>query len=518
MGSGLGDAKVLIAPWGNPFVWNDAVYHLYGRTFRAKTTLLPLVEVLRPDRIIVAIPETLLCMSGKPLDTLRRYTKENVILQDYSLDSLKRDPRKYGKILNSLRGLIERFYEKEVGSAEGRLNVLMAPSVGRYRCPKIEAKWEIPEGSNIDSVYSIYILLSTVTAVNSLLEEFGGNVKEVLLALDTSHGVNFMPLSAYRAVLSAARIISAAYGIDVVFRQYNSTPFPLGVRDPDMQIYLVREEAFHPNKAAQRNVYSFLAGGEMSKVITFSTSGAYEREVLSLKRGLIGGIKSAHGAVRALAGSVHYSLPLAFLQFAEELDENSAFNGINPETVEKEVRRLFQMVVINKDFTRKKVKIVHVSAPEFKGVKAFLAAWSLASYALRALEGVRSRSEETGVEFREGRVWATLKALRNVLDDYLRGPLHAVALQEVSNIERELNKRTGFDLGGEKADCETHKRNFIAHSGLSLRSLDVVRREGGSLWLAYRKECLGQVRTLTKRALRETEEMIYLSRSDQTGL
>ena len=79
------------------------------------------------------------------------------------------------------------------------------------------------------------------------------------IILDTTHGINYMPVAAYRATIAAARMISTMFNILVDFMQYNSDPI-VGIPPKDMilNIHLVRREHFTPNKAAQRLVYSYL--------------------------------------------------------------------------------------------------------------------------------------------------------------------------------------------------------------------------------------------------------------------
>jgi len=503
----MGDSegpKILVAPWGNPFEWKEAVYHFNGKEFRAKTTLLPMMEVLKPDKVILIIPETLSCVSERSLENLKKYAQEESVLLDHHVEALKGDPRRYGEILANLQELIRSFCRSEVGVEDNRLDVMIAPNIGRYRCPSLEARWEIPKDSDIVSIYSSYVLQSVVNTVNFMIR---GDVRMVTMILDTTHGINFMPLAAYDAVLPAARAISAAHRIEVVFRQYNSTPFPIGVKDPSMDIYLVKEERLFPNKAAQRLVYSFVAGGEMNRIFVTSESERYGEEIEWLKKEL-SVIKKMHSSSRALVSSIHYSLPLALLQFALEIRREASWK-LGPDRIEEFLKRSLCMVEIHDDPSRipRELTIRRVAVPEYRSIKACLSAWALICYAKRALDSLDSSNLRIiDSETKSMRVSVTEGMLEKVLENYLRGPLYDVALHEISKIRRDKKRAVNTERTRQEG-CETVRRNFIAHSGLPPKSID-IKQEDGSLWISYKAECLDTVKRLSERALNETERLI----------
>lgn len=508
--------KILVATWGNPFTWRKAIYKLNGRSRSAMTTLAPLMDELQPDRVMLYVPETLLCMKGPSLDNLREYTRKPVLLEDAIPEAPEGSPSCYGELLLNLSEAVKEFLRRETDGDESILRLMVMPNIGSYACSNLRASWILPRGRGMsaDHVYSAYVLSSLLAAMDELMRR--EYQREVHLILDTTHGMNYMPLAAYEATLTAARIISAGYGVDVVFLQYNSAPYPPGISEPELEIYLVREERITPAKAAQRLVYTYLAGGDLSKPVIFSEVPESMESRASEIRRWMGRLKRVHSMAGPLVSSIHYSLPLAFLQFSHDSSESDALEQADPSSVHEKLEEVLLMV--DEQWNREEVTIRHVAAPDYRKLRSYHAARSLILYGQRALS-------EFDVETREGMVSADLDTLRAVTEEYLRGPLQMVTEQELSRLhtlpcegrpeEMSLAVESGVWVPLGKSDCIEHLRNFIAHSGLALNFLE-CKQEDGRLLFRYRKKCRNEIRKLAFRALKKIGEFIATGSASNT--
>ena len=506
--------KVIVAPWGNPFGWRPANYRLDGEEgtvieVRDKNTSLScLVKALCPDEVILVIPETLLCPSPD-ISRLKNYGGKP--LSDVLEDGVE-DGERYREALRYLEQAMKRLYEEWIGRPEPR--IVITPTIGRYQCEDKSYVWEIgPKKVDPVSVYAAYTLASTVATIADLGVE---PLEEVALILDTTHGINFMPLAAYRAIMAAARIISAAFNVIVEFRQYNSAPYPRNVPKPTLKIYLVRREIITPNKAAQRLVYGYLVC-DAGKARPFHRAKEMDLQMNDRLNALRDELKSLiklHEEACPIASAVHFSMPLALLQFALEHMERGREIRVLMRKLWDVLKELLIFIKINVDGPRL-FSIEHLALPHYDDIKSLLAAAALMSYAVRALRTSEAR-------FERGLVEVSLTGLREVAERWLRGPLLGVVKHELSSLREALvGKRIVRDVGplvdrarekmGEwvspEGGCEDQQRIYVAHAGLARRSIE-VRMEGGELYLRYRR-CLERIRKCLIGALGETRKLVH---------
>jgi len=200
-------------------------------------------------------------------------------------------------------------------------------------------------------------------------------------------------------------------------------------------------------------------------------------------------LKRVHSMARPLVSSVHYCLPLAFLQFSHDSLRSDAMDEVDPISLQEVLEEILLMVDIK---GRDEKTVRHVAAPNYTAVKGYYAARSMIMFGRRALYGVY-------VEIRDDTVFHDLKTLGRVVQEYLESPLQMVAEQEVSRVLKVLSEECSSEKSNE-LDCEEHLRNFIAHSGLSKKLLECTLRE--EVLLGYREDCIERVRRLASRALR----------------
>jgi CRISPR-associated protein Csx1 len=486
--------SIIVATWGNPFEWRKASYRLTGseKKVESVTSLSLLMEELSPDLAVVFIPETLVCVSK-----VEKYGGK-VISPELKGDG-------YGELISGLRRSMNGFFEDNM-LEKGKIKVVIVPNVGEYGRDGMRFRWRLPAGERIspDSAYASYVLISTISELMKLRAE------ELSVYLDTTHGINFMPLAAYRAVMAALRMISVFYGLKIEFEQYNSTPYPRGIKGegepPDLEVFSVKKERITPVKAAQRLVYSYLSRDDV-KPIRFAT-GLNREKIVEIKEKLrLERAREIHGRAGPLASSIHYSMPLAFLQFSKEMDKEE-MEGIIDE-MEGHMDELLSYINVKKE--EKRVSIEHMVALSYEDLKSLFSALSLISYGRNCVELMKN------IRIDEGLVEAPLSTLERTVK-YLQGPLAEVAeneissfkkkpIQELSNMIEKAKERRGKWISSE-SQCEDVRRIMIAHAGLAFRSIEVMLDEFGEIWIRYRRDCLERTREIIKGALENTRRMV----------
>jgi len=183
--------RICIATWGNPRDWRFAEYYLEDqpqKRVRAFSTLNILHEIEQPAKTIIIA-----------LDTLA-------------------DPDKLGEC-ESDYGCIEANVREKIGKylCGIEAEVLVLPGV---LSRQEESGRQIIFRSDPQKEFLpllIYELYSRLLDVNGGLE----------VALDISHGINFMPTLAYRAVTEVAAALAVARAEQVKLRVYQADPYPL---------------------------------------------------------------------------------------------------------------------------------------------------------------------------------------------------------------------------------------------------------------------------------------------------
>ncbi|MCS7102637.1 MAG: CRISPR-associated CARF protein Csx1 [Candidatus Korarchaeum sp.] len=482
--------RLLVATWGDPFAWREARYRLTGSNNEVKsvTSLSILIEELSPDKVIVLVPETLLSPSPRSGDEIKRLGGR-LLIED--IGSLKGEHSEwYRNLLNHLKRAISSFCREKGLEAE----VVLMPNLGEYN----GVEWRIEAGVNPDSAYAAFTLLSTLSAVSDLAG------CDINISLDVTHGVNFMSLAAYRAVKTACMVLSATLHTNVTFEHYNSTPYPSGTSGtPELEVFKVGEEVVTPVKAAQRLIYSYASADRVNPIRRSRDSGGAKVISDELEK-----LREVHEDVRPLAAAIHYSMPLAFLQFSSELMSSGKANLLDSllHKLASESGSSLIYLLSEVRVGESKVRVSHLVALDYEDLKSALSACSIASYGSKALEDLGLRG---------GPVEAPLSLLRETLK-YLRGPLVKVAEHELSHLEelRDEDLRKAFETSKGnwvkvKDGCENQRRILVAHAGLAKRSLELKKEvdremDGDTIILRYYGPCLDSLRDLLSSELRES--------------
>lgn len=519
MDSSNNNVKILIATWGNLFQWEETKYEVdidgdLKSCDKTNSTTCCLVETYRPDLVLIFIPDTLLCRSSKEGKSIEDYGVKPKDRKSYE-DALKKLYEDVDSRITSWKGC--DFLNNP--DKEHKNIIAIAPGNGVYKCfsknKELTVMWS-SRNLGIDplSYYSSYLLLKSFIETIRYLDNIFANDKpvEIELLMDTSHGINYMPIALRRTIYVLARILSSYYNVNVKIIHFNSDPYVKGVKK--LAIHKVLEENINPNKAVQRLVYSYLL--EFKGLMPRGNLGKYKNLDEDLKR-----IKSLF---KIIVSTIHYSMPLAHLYFYGEIldgteydvSDKSSFLNKLLDTFNEFARDMVYLVKINLVDNNEYI-ISRSVGVDYDSIKSALSSLAIARYSMFSYKLLGKK------DYREG---FSLKDLKKILDERLKGPLYHVADHEISQFERYIKDSS---LKGEyrelidkacthrgkwedaEKNCNNVIRVLIAHGGLSLRDIKVMWKNG-ELILAYKEECIENIKRLLKRSLKDTYKLIVSGR------
>lgn len=206
--------KVLVAPWGNPFGWKEATY-VYKDDDENKnveeksySTLPVLRKAIEPDKVILIVLDTLANVEGDK--------------QGFS---------SYDEIKNDVEERIKRFIDEKLEEDFNGIDLIIAPGVGVFKNIEVE-------GNMLDYYHYITYKLA------ELLPD-----EDMIVYLDLTHGMNFMPVLTYRALSNLLGL--ASYIKCVKFKVLNFEPYPLGLPQEEatkikLNIWVVEDREVKP--------------------------------------------------------------------------------------------------------------------------------------------------------------------------------------------------------------------------------------------------------------------------------
>jgi len=155
----------------------------------------------------------------------------------------------YESIVSTVRDMYERFIASQ--GLKSRVDIIVAPGCGRFlnRFADGDRHIDIHICGNVaDFFYYIFMKLSSI-----LLNVVNENTEKLIVHLDLSHGVNYMP-TLTRAALMELLPIVATYSTfqKVVLKVYNSEPVMRNALKESYTIHVVEEVIFKNN-----NIYHF---------------------------------------------------------------------------------------------------------------------------------------------------------------------------------------------------------------------------------------------------------------------
>ena len=246
--------RVLIAPWGNPFQWESVNYRFNDTTIKKESTLPVLVDVLKPDKVLIIVLDTLanIQIRGEPDIRPKKFSNYDDVVQDVE-ERVK-------------WFLINKIAEENILKMlkNGSLKVIVSPGVGTFK--------NIVVDGDISDFYSY--------AVYSLSKELPDCSMEVYL--DLTHGINFMPTLIYRTLnelLSLASFIN-----NYKFVVLNSEPLPQGFSNEERKLVIskttlyirtIEEKELNPipiySKVENKRISAFIASLVNGFPLSFAT-------------------------------------------------------------------------------------------------------------------------------------------------------------------------------------------------------------------------------------------------------
>ena len=428
--------KLLVVSWGDFKRWKETKYRFGNETSVGPSTLPILQKAIEPDWTVIILSDTL----GRDFS---------------SLEALRED----------VRGRAMDFLDR-IGAGR-EVDVIIAPGIGHFSHGTFR-------GSAMDAYNYILWRLSQIIPPSGDLE----------VHFDSTHGLNYMTLLAYRALKELLGIASIAN--KVKFTAYNSDPYVPGVTK-ELTINIIEKTHIPPlplDKPAPgpsgliKPFKNDLSGKEINQML--------ESENLRKR------ISEVKTRLDAWIGSVFFGLPLLFL---EEFGEAERV-----EEIIEDVEYLWNSKI--NVFPGRVERDVSFGDGFSTLVKAL--------FQLRALERFKFLPP-------------SLENLYLISREVFRGSTRERINTEIGKIEDEAiekmnrGKKTSWVLLREflnysRANTQVKPRNFLAHAGFEANVTEVMISQVGRnpqvdakkyTYLRYTPDKKEIVRKLVSRALKD---------------
>ena len=418
--------KVLVATWGNPAEWRETNYLLDSECEKGRTSLRLIKRKVNPDKTILI-----------------------------GLDTLAKEGSTYEEVRSSAKNIYMR-HLKELDIPSDDIEIVVAPGVGSFD------RWDFIGSMEDFYGYSIYMLVDKVSTLK--LDAGSENLE---FHLDLTHGVNFMPVLAYKAVREVAEITP----MNVRLYVYNSDPYRREATK--LKIHLVESSniSWKPSLNILERKPRFLKAIDESVV----NDEFYRREIRELENLNV-------DRLNAFVGSIVNGLPLVFFTFYPDLE-------MLRKVVERVIMLYFRYTVVWEDGVSGRIEVrrrlsLGKDFPSLVKV-TFLA---------RMLEGFRPECGEIELE--------KLENLKNRF--FSRNEkVNAMISSDLHRIEQVRSKLS--DKWGKLRDYFEEPggydpRNFLAHSGLE-KNVTEVRINGDRILLRYCTDYLKDIARDSARGL-----------------
>ncbi|MFZ8854720.1 MAG: hypothetical protein ACO2OQ_00965 [Thermofilaceae archaeon] len=436
-----------VATWGDPSRWFYAEYTSgekgKEKGERAFSTLSILREVESPAKILVVV-----------LDTLADYE---------TVDKAEN----YGEVVERVKSYAKQY----LCGVEAEVEVLP----GVYERRESGGRRLLFESDP----RSEFLPLLTYIVLEKALKEGATSI-----ALDVSHGMNFVPTLALRACEEAAAALATARVRRVELRVYQSDPYPAGVRAPSRS----SEDACRPAQGGEPPILNYnlilrraFEPWDLALYISYESQQA--RRVLTDPRGCE--LDSAQNLLGELALPLLGAFRLGALPQLALLAKAAL-----PDKLGEALRRAVECWKSKRGAREEGSGALKVSSDT-----KFAAGFRALIHARAVLEGARKLLDraEGPVPLEEAAV--TLDELKR-LRDLVRGSrvVSALVNREISKLDY-LRKRWAKPRGGEwarlselqlgpapeesKGDESVFRRDFIAHAGFHTDVLEARLAERG---------------------------------------
>jgi CRISPR-associated protein Csx1 len=216
--------KVVIAPWGNPFGWNRAKYSYEGKQTEANTTLDVWLEHLKPDKVCLIVPDTVIDKKYINKDYFERFANEGYC---FYKSMVKNSVYSFLTDKNKVRN-----YSPEI------VKFYINYNTGTYEHLKFERE-------AADYYLNLYWIFYKFFIKDLQILDKIKNHQQLTLEvyLDTTHGVNFMPALTLEALQKFLKALSAA-PIKIHLKVFNAEPVTPFSSNEVSELLLIYEETF----------------------------------------------------------------------------------------------------------------------------------------------------------------------------------------------------------------------------------------------------------------------------------
>jgi len=291
--------NLLIAPWGSPWRdpcipegdlrWDEVTYVLGNEQVKSRTTLPLLLKTFRPEATLILVCDTVACYSD--------------LQGEVSYPSMvKAVKRKYEGFIDTVL--------KDAGLTEfkDRITISVIPCFGNF----INGEFQTQPADT--RLWIFYELLK-------FLLENTDNEEEVTIALDLTHGINYLPILTYTSLKELLHHL--AFGNKIALYVYNSDPFSKGITNR-LHVNLIEENIIPPLTEPQGPN----GGVKLSLHPCGDTLNDDQRRKLREIGEKFGKLSKDFSQLRHLYESVHAGMPLAALTFMEGLNFQKLLDSI----------------------------------------------------------------------------------------------------------------------------------------------------------------------------------------------
>jgi len=441
--------KILIATWGYPFAWQPTSYEFESiKKEQVKTTLPVLIEALKPDKVLVIGTDTVL-YKHNPIRECDEYTAEvkNIIS---TLNNTPKNQR-YQEIKHIAKKLIKEFIETEVYPHipqnfrnEKNIKVLINYNLGWYgstnKCNPSICGFDLRERTPYDYYANLFYLLYKE------LKPFLQIADKLEIYLDVTHGINYMPIFALKAIEWLVSFISAEK--EVYLTVINSEPIPQpNVKDIILKIFRVLEKTYKGDFFYKHLPTEWIEGKPKK------LSPGFEK---------LFGVKSQEYRpdVEPFLASFIYGIPLGIKEFLPNLQEIENF-------VDKKIQEYESSIEVKVNTNN---QCVTVKAPQlYKPLPKYVLAAILTLFAQRII-----KENTQGCE----------NFVTKIVEHFFEEPFKSILDRNIKTW-KECNKNPSQETcGSEKclgnSDEKANLRNLVSHSGLLHQCIDITKCSYGS--------------------------------------
>ncbi len=478
---------LIIAPWGHPEKWGEANYVIDGVIVKNKCSTIALLTYaikvkhceVEDVKVLVVIADTL---SASNIANGIRYREVIEKASKIAQDKLK----EFLDIVEAQIGVSSKELERQ-------FEIFVAPGLGKFGAFTFRGSFDL------------YYLVFLLKSLSKTYETYKHGFLEIWL--DITHGVNYMPVLAFTAMLDTLWALKSC-GYNISLRVYNSDP------------YVGRGEQLNINEMPYTTVPRTIPQPKLGE----GPAKILEQPHIILAKGYHSLVENTYfkrlseGELRNLVVdlwyAVYYNYPLILLDYVfrkykeETLKQLIELADKVPEDILRIIiNALYKLRVTNNIVNTKSILRNSTSKYRFKvaDIAQFLVVINTVSYMLDKAMNFKKESrpislkdiEEFARRFNEKyntlapkfisrEVHSLVKSSKGIKElnkwvRYTKEMAQKISSIEVENGEREkLSKCTYVRYVNEFVnkgvyDRRKDDRNFIAHSGLTYNDIEIMK-------------------------------------------